>query len=85
MIVFVTHPTPFRQWGENLRTLRGLAGFRSQKAFADALGVHKNAVQKWEAGERAPRDVHKARIARLLKVDAHVLFPLSAIQSEERP
>lgn len=66
----------WKLWGQNIARTRKMRGYSSQRAFAEAVGVHKNAVQSWEAGQIAPRDPMKVRIARALETEPAALFPL---------
>jgi transcriptional regulator with XRE-family HTH domain len=67
------------QWGRNIRSGRRLAGFETQLAFAEALGVTQGTVARWEAGQLAPSDTHKEKIAGLLHQEVRALFPLFAV------
>lgn len=69
-------PIKWPAWGRNIAEWRSARGYRSQRAFASALGVSKSAVQWWEDGRVAPRDEMKATIAAFLNVKPEVLFPL---------
>lgn len=67
-----------RQWGANIRSSRGPAGFPTQKALADAVGVTQGTVARWEAGLVPPKDAHKAILAGVLHQEVRQLFPLFA-------
>lgn len=56
----------------NLARLRGeiVAEYRTQSAFADAIGWHKNKVTKMLTGKYKPDTDEVARIADLLHLDA---------------
>lgn len=65
-----------------LKELRERAGFTSQQAFANALGVRQSTVGNWESGTRVPdlkmlrkiADVLNASVAELIEEDsAHPL------------
>lgn len=49
-------------FAERLRKLRKNTGFKTQKAFAEALGVSFNSYMKWEQGRKLPRNEHLKRI-----------------------
>lgn len=54
------------------RAIRIAAGV-SQQRLADELGVQRNTVSRWEAGERHPSSSLRARYARLLlQLDAAI-------------
>ena len=54
------------------RAIRIAAGV-SQQRLADELGVRRNTICRWEAGERRPSPLLRARYARLLtQLDAAV-------------
>lgn len=60
-------PTP-----STARAIRIAAGV-SQQRLADELGVQRNTVSRWEAGERHPSPLLRARYARLLiQLDAAI-------------
>lgn len=46
--------TEAKAQGESMRGRRLRLGFRTQEAFARALGVSLSTVQKWEIGARVP-------------------------------
>ena len=56
----------------NLRRLRGeiVAEYRTQTAFADAIGWHKNKVTKMLTGKYKPDTDEVAEITDLLHLDA---------------
>lgn len=62
-----------RKWGANMRLQRKLIGM-SQEALAAAVGVKQSAVSRWESGETAPSVENQLAIARVLRIDARVLF-----------
>lgn len=70
-----------RRWGTNLSTARLVRGFTTQQAFADAIGVSQQAVSHWERGTAAPADDLKVKIAAVLGLEPHVLFPLVEVAS----
>ncbi len=53
--------------GENLGILRRQAGL-SQEALADRLGVSRQTVAKWEAGESLPDVERCARLAEVFEI-----------------
>lgn len=61
--------TTFGGW---LRAARLAAGYRSQEAFAEAIGAHAVTVNRWETGALRPQAHRHARIAEVvgLPVDA---------------
>ena len=58
---------------ENIKKARIDRGFRSQQAFADALGVHFKTVQYWENGKTIPDLESLILIADKLDVDLDYL------------
>lgn len=68
-----------RQWGDNIRNGRIAAGYATQAALADKLGVRQSTVARWEAGLIGPRDAMKQRLAGLLGQDVRQLFPLTRV------
>lgn len=54
-------------WGRWIMQKREAAGFRSQHAFADAAGVSRVQVQRWEAGEVRPDENRIPAIAEALR------------------
>lgn len=63
----------FRRPGLAVR--RKAAGF-SQEALADALGVERSTVVRWERGATAPQPWHRPRLARALKLSLDELDEL---------
>jgi len=59
------------QFAKNLKFLRAIEW--TQEEFAQAIGVSRNAVYYWEAGERMPGPRYLRKIARALKVKAKQL------------
>lgn len=53
---------PDRRAARGIRVAAGV----SQTRIARELGVHRNTVIRWEAGERAPRGELRVRYAELL-------------------
>ena len=53
--------------GEKIAKLRKQAGL-SQEAFAERLGISRQAVSKWENGTAQPTNENLAQIARLFDV-----------------
>lgn len=53
--------------GEKIAKLRKQAGL-SQEAFAEKLGISRQAVSKWENGTAQPTNENLAQIARLFDV-----------------
>lgn len=66
-----------RQWGGNIRLARSIQGM-TQKQLADAIGVTQATVSRWEKGHVGPPDPDKIVLARVLKQDVRMLFPLFA-------
>lgn len=52
----------------DLARLRKTRGFQSRQDFADALGVDRVTVFRWETGERKMSAEMCRRVAKLLKV-----------------
>lgn len=51
---------------ETLRALRRRVGFRTQRQFAEAVGVHPVTVAKWETGTKTTRMLPAAANMRLV-------------------
>lgn len=64
-----------RVWGANVKRARTLNGL-TQKALGDAVGVGQSSVDRWERGICAPRDEVRVALARVLRQDVSMLFPL---------
>lgn len=62
------------QWGRQIRAARQAAGFTTQEAFGQALGVEQNTVSRWETGEHQPTDGMKFKICLLLNRSLDELF-----------
>lgn len=68
---------------KNIRELRGL----TQQDLANKVGLSRNTIVNFESGKRLPRVDDLVRIAKVLKVDPTVFFPIptSPVQKEEVP
>ncbi len=60
--------------GPRLRRLRLACGFKTQKQFADAIGVEKNTYNPWEKGTRPLTFEGALLIRRRFKVPLDYLF-----------
>ena len=69
------------RWGESLRNRR-LAADLTQRQIADAVGVSQSVIAKIENGYRVPRDGLRVRLARVLGVEPHVLFPYELLDDD---
>jgi len=58
-----------------IRKARKAAGFRSQRALAEAMGVSPLTVLNWEKGHHAPDERHVPRLAELLGLQPGDLAP----------
>lgn len=67
-------------FGARVRRLRRRAGFATQIAFADALGVTHQTVSQWECDWVAPSLATAARLARVIGVTLDYL-----VNGEEMP
>jgi transcriptional regulator with XRE-family HTH domain len=65
-----------RLWGRNIEFGRKAVGL-TQEQLATCVGVSRQAVGTWEAGQSAPTDAHRVRIAEVLHQDVYRLFPLT--------
>jgi len=61
-------------WGEGVRALRGLYRL-SQVQLAEQAGTTQVTISELENGKRNISDALRVRIARVLHVDPHALFP----------
>lgn len=59
--------------GKRIKQARKRAGFTQEK-MAEAIGVSRTAVTKWEAGESEPTLEKLVKISALLKVSADYLL-----------
>jgi transcriptional regulator with XRE-family HTH domain len=64
-------------WGRNIIARRDELGI-TQRGLAELVGVSVPSVCRWETGKSAPKDEHKALVAKALELDARFLFPLVA-------
>lgn len=69
--------------GQRLKERRLKKGFKSQKAFAEALGTDQSTVGRWEAGLFLPATSYLEKIYSLLGTDQLDLFGIST--EEARP
>lgn len=60
--------------GEEIRTLRKKAGFKSQNALAERVGVSRSAVKDWESGKYFPEGENLKKLALALGVSADYLI-----------
>lgn len=78
-----------RAWGQNIKLLRealngdgeprrGDDSAMTQAELGDLLDppVSQSTVARWEAGQMEPRRRYKSQLARALRTDVRVLFPL---------
>lgn len=66
-----------RQWGINIRTARNIQGI-TQKDLAELVGVRQASISRWETGAVGPSDDDKVALAKVLRQDVRMLFPLFA-------
>lgn len=59
------HGELYRRWGQRIRERREAAGL-SQTQLGDRVGVVQAAISAWEAGEYAPQDHLRPRLAAAL-------------------
>jgi transcriptional regulator with XRE-family HTH domain len=62
-----------KKWGTAMQRQRKFLGM-SQEELAAALGVKQSTVSRWESGDAAPTLENQLAIARVLRIDARVLF-----------
>lgn len=67
-----------------LAQVRKTAGY-SQESFAEAMGVDRSTVVRWEAGNNDPQPYQQPKLARLLGVDAENLRRLLHPETDVRP
>lgn len=70
-----------RIWGKNIERQR-LALKLSQTQLAELVGVRQQTVSSWEAGENAPRDLHKIKLAEVLHRDVSEIFPIMRVSTK---
>lgn len=71
-------PDPIlRQWGENIRLSREVLGL-TQTELAEKLDppVTQPTVTRWERGQVEPRRHYKVQLARILRSDVRMMFPM---------
>ena len=56
-----------------LKQLRVLRGFRTARAFAQALGIDENRYTRWERGEVEPSVAMLAKMAEILNIPVDIL------------
>ncbi len=61
-------------FGERLRAAREAAGFASQQALADDLGVAQSTIANWEGGRREPNYALTLRLCERLQVSVDYLL-----------
>ena len=71
--------------GRRIAQSRKEAGYRSQKAFAVALGVSPGAVAQWESHRKSPRRTNVTEIAKLCGVTVEYLLGLSPTTTKLHP
>lgn len=69
----VTEDDVRQKWGQAIR-LQRRARKMTQVQLAEAVGVDQTTVSSWEKGRKAPGVDRQLVIARVLGVDARVLF-----------
>lgn len=60
-----------------LKELREAAGYKSQQALADALGISQSTVGNWESGRRSPKRTTAIRLAKFFGVSVDYLLGLT--------
>lgn len=60
--------------GQRIKLARISAGYRTQKAFADAVGVYLSNANRWEVGKALPDIAQMAKICSLTGVTAEELW-----------
>jgi transcriptional regulator with XRE-family HTH domain len=66
-----------KTFGQKLKAARKKAGYRSAKAFADAIGVEDPRYRTWERGAVSPPLHMLTRMCVLLDVEPNDLLPLA--------
>ena len=69
---------------ENISVLRKEAGM-SQEALAEAVGVSRQTIAKWETGESVPDVLHCDRIAEVFEISLDDLIHMDLRQSPAVP
>ena len=69
---------------ENITVLRKEAGM-SQEALAEAVGVSRQTIAKWETGESVPDVLHCDRIAEVFEISLDDLIHMDLRQSPAGP
>jgi transcriptional regulator with XRE-family HTH domain len=68
--------------GKKIRDRRKDVGFKSQNDLAEAIGVSRNAVAKWELGENGVDDAYIGSLKKALKVDDSFFADQSVTMAE---
>jgi len=69
-------PLDLKAIGDRIRQLRVTAGFRSQQALAERLGVSLPTVNRWETGKQAPEEKMPVLCEALGVTAEHLLYGL---------
>lgn len=70
---------------ENLRLLRSRFGY-TLEGLAEIMGVTRQSVAKWEAGESSPDIANCVKLSALFKItlDEFVTLPLAGLMKEDK-
>lgn len=60
--------------GERIKALRKSAGYPSQAAFAEAIGVEQSTVARWESGRFMPLEEQLDNMATILNVSKSIFL-----------
>lgn len=69
----------------NLADIRKGAGFRTQEALAEKIGVERVTVSRWESGDREPRLSMISLLARTLDVSEGDIVAVISKQRAKKP
>lgn len=70
--------------GARIALLRRAAGYKSQRAFARALGVSGGLVAQWEVGAKFPGPQNLAKLCELCQVTMDYLLGTEATTIDQR-
>lgn len=61
-------------FGERIQSFRIKAGFPSQQALAEAMGIDRARVSDWERGKHEPKGELRITLLRLIKASENEIF-----------
>lgn len=68
--------------GSNIRAERARKGL-TMKEVSEAIGVHENAISRWESGEAQPRSDNLLKLAHLYECSPEYLLECTSLRNQE--